>query len=104
MFVSKREDGDLSQLWFSHIDENGNSSKPFVLPQKDPNFYDDYLFNYNRPEFITGKVSLHPRKIFSFAKSGTKETFFNDDESVSLTTGATVMSPEEEQKGSQYHH
>lgn len=89
MFVSKREDGDLSQLWFSHIDENGNSSKPFVLPHKDPDFYDDYLFNYNRPEFITGKVSLNPRKIFSFVKSGAKATFFNDEESVSISTGAT---------------
>ncbi len=103
MFVSKREDGDLSQLWFCHIDEKGNSTKPFVLPQKDPDFYDEYIFNYNRPEFITGKVSIHPRKIFSFVKSGPKQTFFNDGESVSLTTGATVLSPEQEREGIPYH-
>jgi len=31
-------------------------SKPFVMPQKDPEFYDTFLKNYNIPELVTGPV------------------------------------------------
>ena len=103
MFVSKREDGDLSQPWFSHIDEAGVASKPFVLPQKDPDFYDDYIFNYNRPEFIKGKVDLRPRKVFSLAKDGAKSSYFNEAGSASLSTGATVVKREIENEGFYSH-
>ncbi|MCK4751326.1 MAG: PD40 domain-containing protein, partial [Bacteroidales bacterium] len=90
MFVSKRDDGILSQVWFSHIDENGIAGKPFVLPQRHPDFYKDYLYNYNRPEFISGKVDLNPRKVFSIVKTAAESSAFNEAASVSLSTGATI--------------
>jgi hypothetical protein len=90
MFVSKRDDGVLSQVWFSHIDHEGIAGKPFVLPQKNPEFYKDYMYNYNRPEFISGKVGLNPRKVFSIANKGAEASTFNGAESVSLSTGATL--------------
>jgi hypothetical protein len=102
MFVSKRDDGILSQVWFSHIDQKGNAGKPFVLPQKDPEFYKEYMYNYNRPEFISGKVSLNPRKVFSIARNKAKASSFNEAESVSLSTGATI--PAREQEDEFYHH
>jgi Tol biopolymer transport system component len=102
MFVSKRGDGILSQIWFSHVNENGNAGKPFVLPQKDPGFYDVYLYNYNRPEFISGKVDLNPRKVFSYAKKGADPSAFDMEASISLATGATV--PAKEETDEFYHH
>lgn len=102
MFVSKRDNGIMSEVWFSHIDRDGSASKPFVLPQKDPGFYSDYLYNYNRPEFISGKVNLNPRKIFSMIKKGTGTVSFNESKSVSLTTGATI--PVTQDQGEHYHH
>ena len=102
MFVSKREDGILSQLWFSHVDENGVAGKPFVLPQKHPDFYKDYLYNYNRPEFITGRVDLNPRKVFSFIQKDAESSAFNKAASVSLSTGATIPAVDEESE--YYHH
>lgn len=102
MFVSKRDDGVLSQVWFSHIDKDGKAGKPFVLPQKNPEFYKDYMYNYNRPEFIGAKVSLNPRKIFSIAKKGAKASTFNGAESVSLSTGATA--PASKEDGQFYRH
>ena len=89
LFVSKRDDGLLSQVWFSHIDENGNAAKPFVLPQEDPGYYNTYVYNYNRPEFIRGKVHLNPRKIYSIARRGSKNAIFDESASVSISTGAT---------------
>lgn len=96
MFISKRDDGILSQVWFSHINNEGKAGKPFVLPQKNPEFYKDYMYNYNRPEFISGKVGLNPRKVFSIAKKGAKASTFNGAESVSLSTGATAPASKED--------
>jgi len=53
---SKRIDGIFTRPFFAHFDGNGNFSKPFVMPQKNPDFYDDFLLNYNNSDFIKGKV------------------------------------------------
>ena len=56
VFSSKRIDGLYTRPFLSYFDQNGKASKPFVLPQKDPEFYDSFLKNYNIPELITGAV------------------------------------------------
>jgi len=60
VFSSKRIDGLFTRPFFSFLDENGKASKPFVLPQKNPDFYNAYLKNYNIPELITGEVTVSP--------------------------------------------
>ena len=105
MFVSKRDDGHFSQVWFSHIDEKGKAGKPFVMPQKNPDFYKDYLYNYNRPEFISGKVDLTPRKLFSLAKKKPEPSTFNKAESVTISSGATrTVSPQDRPGELEYYH
>jgi hypothetical protein len=44
--------------YFAHIDENGICSKPFLLPQKDADFYDLFLKSYNIPELAKGPVTF----------------------------------------------
>ena len=63
VFSSKRLDGLFTRPFFSYFDENGNASKPFVLPQKDPEFYNTFSKNYNIPELITGEVNVSPLAI-----------------------------------------
>lgn len=59
MFSSRRDDGLYTRLYFTHIDENGRESKPFMLPQKHPLHYYSYQNrSYNVPEFVTGPVDL----------------------------------------------
>lgn len=60
VFSSKRLDGLFTRPFFCYFDKDGNASKPFVLPQKDPEFYDSFLKNYNIPELITGPVEPSP--------------------------------------------
>ena len=48
----------LSSLYFSYIDDEGHAQKPFLLPQKDPAFYDDFLNFYGLPEFMVEPVSV----------------------------------------------
>jgi len=63
VFTSKRIDGLLSRPHFSYLDDNGKATKPFVLPQENPEFYNTFLKNYNIPELITGEVSISPQTI-----------------------------------------
>jgi len=55
VFASKRGDRQFSKPYFCRLDENGNPTKPFVLPQKSAHFYDTYLKSFNVPDL--GKES-----------------------------------------------
>ncbi|MBP5666653.1 MAG: PD40 domain-containing protein [Salinivirgaceae bacterium] len=57
---SKWPDGVFTKPYFAHFDGNGNFSKRFLLPQEDPDFYDDFTLNYNNTDFITGEVPTTP--------------------------------------------
>ena len=63
VFSSKRLDGLFTRPFFAYLDDNGNASKPFVLPQKNPDFYNTFIKNYNIPELITGEVPYTPLEI-----------------------------------------
>lgn len=68
VFSSRRIDGLYTRPYFAYIDEQGNASKPFLLPQEDTEFYHRSMKSYNIPEFITGKVSSKIRTISTLAK------------------------------------
>ena len=61
VFSSKRDDGLFTRPYFSHIDSSGNASKPFVLPQENPLFYETCLEVYNVPEFTKEPVRISPQ-------------------------------------------
>lgn len=58
LFASRRGDNLYSRIYISEIDDEGNASKPFLLPQKDPSFYHKTLFTFNVPDFTKGKVNF----------------------------------------------
>lgn len=68
VFSSRRTDGLYTRPYLAYIDENGQAAKPFLLPQKDPDFYHLLMKSYNLPEFITGKVKVSSRRIAQTAK------------------------------------
>ncbi len=61
VFSSKRLDGRTTRPFLTHIDMKGNSSKAFVLPQKEPAYYDQMLESFNIPELVNGKINIAPR-------------------------------------------
>lgn len=63
VFSSRRLDGLHTSPYFSHMDDKGTFSKPFILPQEDPLFYDRFLKSFNIPELVKSKVNLDPRII-----------------------------------------
>jgi dipeptidyl aminopeptidase/acylaminoacyl peptidase len=56
IFSSKRPTGIFTRLYLCHVDEAGHTSRAFLLPQRDPSYYDDLLSLYSVPEFMTGPV------------------------------------------------
>lgn len=65
VFSSRREDGRHTRLYFSHIDPEGRWSKPFLLPQKNPDRNTELLQSYNIPEFCNGNVEVDAKRIAS---------------------------------------
>jgi len=58
VFSSKRANSPFIRAYFTHIDESGRSSKAFVLPQKDPAFYDSCIRLFQIPELISAPVPV----------------------------------------------
>jgi hypothetical protein len=55
-FSSKRQGGLFTRTYLSYVDEVGKAHKPFVLPQRDPVYYQSLLRTYSVPELVRGKV------------------------------------------------
>lgn len=63
IFSSRRDDGDYTRLYISWFDKNGLAHKPFILPQKDPQFYKRSFKSYNIPEFIVKPANTNRHKL-----------------------------------------
>lgn len=76
MFISRRDDGNYSRLYFSYFDKQGREHKAFELPQKDPNFYDFYQCSFNVPEFMKEPVGVSSQQFVSAAKKEARKVTF----------------------------
>ena len=68
VFSSRRIDGLYTSPYFAHIAEDGTVSKPFLLPQAESSFYEDFMQSYNIPEFVSGKIEISPRSLVNAAE------------------------------------
>jgi len=69
VFSSKKQGGVFTRPYFSYVDESGKVYKSFVLPQKDPLFYDSFLKTYSVPELITGPIKVNSRALARAVRS-----------------------------------
>lgn len=68
-FSSKRQDGLFTRTFFSYVDAEGMVHKSFVLPQKDPEFYQSFLRTFSVPELITGPVRVSQKALVRAIRS-----------------------------------
>ncbi|MBQ8285712.1 MAG: PD40 domain-containing protein [Thermoguttaceae bacterium] len=68
VFSSRRDDGSHTRLYFAHIGENGEVSKPFMLPQRDPAKTLNATKSFNVPEFTVEPVQISERELLQKAK------------------------------------
>jgi hypothetical protein len=91
VFSSKRQNKEFSRPYISYFDKEGKAHKPFVLPQKDPLFYNAFLYNYNIPELVKGKISLNPRKISNLLQKEPEDVQFDPTVDIDALSGATKI-------------
>ena len=75
VFASKRDDGLYGKPYFVYVDKEGKTHKPFVLPQRDPYFYDYTLKSFNIPELVSGKLPFSVSDIEKIYRKGNLEMF-----------------------------
>lgn len=83
-FSSRRQGGTLTRTYFSYVDETGRVHKPFVLPQKNPAYYDSLLETYSVPELVRSRVKVSKSLLARIARSKPTETV-----DIPIITGAT---------------
>lgn len=80
VFSSKRGDGLTARPYISYIDESGRARKPFVLPQKDPAFYNRFIKTFNIPEFADAEITFAPGEIRKAAGEEAVQAQWTDDQ------------------------
>jgi hypothetical protein len=89
VFTSKRMDGLSARPFIAYFSESGEAFRPFVMPQKDPRFYDSFLNNYNVPELVSGPVTTNRNKLLKAALSEPRPVKFDATVDVDALSGAT---------------
>lgn len=69
VFSSKRGNPLFSRPYLSYVDENGRFHDPFLVPQRDPTFYDSYLKTYTIPTLAKGPFVVDERKLVEAIKT-----------------------------------
>ena len=69
IFSTRREDGAFTRLYIAHLNGDGTFSKPFALPQRDPDFNRNFMYSFNIPEFMKEPVHITPKQFASFISS-----------------------------------
>jgi len=65
VYSSKRENGMYAQLYLSSIDGKGQATKPFLLPQRNPQkFYREMMDSYNVPDFTKARVEFDAHEAY----------------------------------------
>ena len=63
VFTSRRDDGLYSRLYFASVNEKGQFTKPFMLPQRHPKeYYEESIYSFNIPDFTKRKVDFKARE------------------------------------------
>lgn len=68
MVDSRKDDGNYTRPYIAYFDKQGKVHKPFIVPQRDPNFYTFFLRSFNRPEFMKEEVKVSALEFAKKAK------------------------------------
>ncbi len=70
VFSSRRLDGVFARLFITHVDPAARFSKPLLLPQEDPTYYDTCIDNFNTPELVRGPVRVSEAELAGAVDAG----------------------------------
>ncbi|HUT93982.1 MAG TPA: hypothetical protein VMY37_31250 [Thermoguttaceae bacterium] len=90
-FVSNRRDGMSAIPYLAYFDTEGEAHKAFVLPQKDPAFYDTFIDTYNVVELVKSRVNVSAFKLAQAMQQPPIEAEFPNPPEVDAYTGPTRL-------------
>jgi Tol biopolymer transport system component len=88
VFSSKKGNPLFNRSYITYVNDDGTTAKAFVLPQRDPTFYDTYPKTYTIPELVKGPVRIRGEKLAGTIRGSEKTT---------LDMAITAASPKTEQ-------
>ena len=63
LFTSRRDDGLYTRIYFAATDADGQATKPFLLPQRNPKeYYRQSFYSFNTPDFSCRPLVPHTRE------------------------------------------
>ena len=64
LFTSRSDDGLYTRVYFASVDQNGRATKPFLLPQRNPQrYYQQTFYSFNTPDFSSRPIDADVRKM-----------------------------------------
>lgn len=64
LFTSRRDNGLYTRVYLSYIGTDGQATKPFMLPQRNPKrYYTQSMFSFNTPDFTSKPVETNAREM-----------------------------------------
>jgi hypothetical protein len=64
LFTSRRDDGLYTRVYFSCLDNSGKTTKPFLLPQRNPKqYYRRSFYSFNTPDFTSRRIQTDARTV-----------------------------------------
>ena len=75
VFASKRDDRVYGRPYFAYVNEDGTTTKAFVLPQKNPEYYRQTFKSFNIPELYNIPEIYDAHRIQSLYRKEKAESF-----------------------------
>jgi hypothetical protein len=79
IFSSRRDDGSYTRPYIAYF-KDGKASKPFILPQKYPDFYMEFFKSYNIPEFMVNPVQISRKELITTIKQNPQNAIYINPE------------------------
>ena len=91
---SRRDDGNFTRPFIAHHDGKGHFTKPFELPQENPQYHRQLMRSYNIPEFLSGPVTIKPQEFAKVIKNdATPAQLHISDKAIDGHTAASPQAP-----------
>jgi WD40 repeat protein len=90
-FLSNRRDGMSAIPYLAYFDTQGEAHKAFVLPQKDPAYYDTFIDTYNVVELVKSRVNVSTFRLAQGMQQAPKDAEFPNPPAVDAYTRPTEI-------------
>jgi len=88
-FLSNRRDGMSALPYMAYFDTHGQAHKAFVLPQRDPGYYDTFIDTYNVVELVKSRVNVSAFRLAQGMMQPATPAKFPNPPAVDAYTGPT---------------